>query len=187
MKVNLDKARAFADRKTWRSWLEKNHTSEQELWLVYYKNSSGKPTISYDESVEEALCFGWIDGIIQKIDEEKFARRFTPRRAGSRWSLANIARMKKLQEEGLLHASAVVPDEKTEVVPARQLDLPVPDELARELKKNSRARKTFKSLTPSHRREYLRWVTSAKREETRERRAKEAARLLAAGTKALYK
>ncbi|HVM71379.1 MAG TPA: hypothetical protein VMT91_06440, partial [Anaerolineales bacterium] len=77
------------DRATWRNWLAEHGASEREVWLVYYKAGTGLPTISYQDSLEEALCYGWVDSIIQKIDEEKYARKFTPRKPGSKWSELN--------------------------------------------------------------------------------------------------
>ena len=82
----ITKRKSFKARDAWRAWLEKNHARANELWVVFYKKNSGKPTVSYDEAVEEALCFGWIDGLTKGIDEEKFAQRFSPRRSGSVWS-----------------------------------------------------------------------------------------------------
>jgi uncharacterized protein YdeI (YjbR/CyaY-like superfamily) len=183
MKVNMDKAQPFATRRSWRAWLRKNHNKEQELWLIYYKKHTGKPTVSYNDSVEEALCFGWIDGITQRIDEERYALRFTPRRNGSAWSQSNIARMKKLQELGLLSKAAIVPTPETKVVPPRQIELPIPDELQTALRKNTKARRFFNSLAPSYRRLYVRWISSAKQDSTRLRRVNEAVALLAAGKK----
>src|SRR5512137_1551977 len=98
--VEITKRKSFKNRDAWRVWLEKNHTREKELWLVLYKKNSGKPTVSYDEAVEEALCFGWIDGVIQGIDEEKYATRFSPRRPKSIWSEANKKRVAKMIEQG---------------------------------------------------------------------------------------
>ena len=84
------------NRKTWRDWLSKNHDKEKEIWLVYYRKSSGKPTVTYPEAVEEALCFGWIDSIEKGIDSERFAGRFTPRRPKSNWSESNRVRARRL-------------------------------------------------------------------------------------------
>ncbi len=83
------------NRQEWREWLEKNHSITKKVWLVYYKTHTGKPSIPYDDSVEEAICFGWIDGIIKKLDDEKFARKFMPRRKNSHWSESNKKRAKK--------------------------------------------------------------------------------------------
>jgi uncharacterized protein YdeI (YjbR/CyaY-like superfamily) len=91
---------SFTSSKEWRKWLEKNHTKEKEAWLTYYKQASGKPSISYDESVDEAICFGWIDNRVKGIDDEKFVRRFVPRLSASAWSKLNIDRAKKMIKQG---------------------------------------------------------------------------------------
>ena len=88
------------NRDEWRRWLAKHHADKKEIWLVYYKKTSGKTGVSYDESVEEALAYGWIDGQIKTIDQESYAGRFTPRKPTSNWSESNIARVKKLLAEG---------------------------------------------------------------------------------------
>jgi uncharacterized protein YdeI (YjbR/CyaY-like superfamily) len=88
------------DREQWRRWLARHHADKREIWLVYYKKTSSKTGISYDDSVEEALAYGWIDGQIKTIDAESYAGRFTPRKAGSKWSDSNIARIKKLLADG---------------------------------------------------------------------------------------
>ena len=91
---------SVSDRKEWRSWLIENHASEKEVWLAYYKKHTGKATVSYMESVKEALCFGWIDGLKKRIDDQRYAHRFTPRRAGSKWSPQNTRLAKELIESG---------------------------------------------------------------------------------------
>lgn len=90
------------DRKAWREWLSKNHDKKSEVWLVYYRKAIGKPTVTYPEAVEEALCFGWIDSIEKSLDSERFAGRFTPRKPKSNWSLSNRERAKKLIKQGLM-------------------------------------------------------------------------------------
>jgi uncharacterized protein YdeI (YjbR/CyaY-like superfamily) len=95
----IDKALYVKDRKGWRVWLSKNHRKEKVIWLVYYRKSSGKPRIPYNDAVEEALCYGWIDGTVKKIDGERFAQRFTPRRPGSNVSQMNIERIHRLIAE----------------------------------------------------------------------------------------
>jgi uncharacterized protein YdeI (YjbR/CyaY-like superfamily) len=94
----------LATRAAWRDWLEKHHESEAAIWLIYYKKHSGRPRIPYDHAVEEALCYGWIDSTIQRLDEDRFAQRFTPRRKGSNWSQLNLQRMRKLIKEGRMTA-----------------------------------------------------------------------------------
>ena len=89
-------------RQEWRHWLSKNHDVKAEIWLMYFKKSTGKPSISYQDAVDEALCFGWIDGIDKSIDQERYAQRFTPRREKSNWSQNNIEKYNKLLEQGLV-------------------------------------------------------------------------------------
>ena len=88
------------DRESWRLWLEENHAREKEIWLIYFKKHTGKPRISYDDAVEEALCFGWIDSIVRKIDSDRYCQKFTPRREKSNWSRLNKQRVKKLLKTG---------------------------------------------------------------------------------------
>ncbi len=98
--MELTKKYFAPDRATWRLWLEQHHASESEVWLIYTKAQSQLPSIGYEESVEEALCFGWVDSLIKKIDEQRYARKFTPRRMDSAWSLTNKRRMAKVIEQG---------------------------------------------------------------------------------------
>lgn len=98
--MEITKTLYVTNRDEWRAWLSENHGSEKEIWLVYYKKHTRKPTIPYDDAVEEALCFGWIDGIEKRMDEERYAQRFTPRKAKSNWSESNKRRVKKLLEQG---------------------------------------------------------------------------------------
>jgi uncharacterized protein YdeI (YjbR/CyaY-like superfamily) len=91
-----------SNRKEWRAWLKKNYKNQKEVWLVYYKKQSGKPRIAYNDAVEEALCFGWIDSTVKTIDDEKFAQRFSVRKPNSAYSQANKERLRKLIEEGKL-------------------------------------------------------------------------------------
>ena len=95
---------SLKNRNAWRSWLEKNGRTCDEVWLVYYKKGSGRTGISYDASVEEGLCFGWIDSIIKRLDEKRCARKFTPRKPESRWAASNIARVQRLIKEGKMAA-----------------------------------------------------------------------------------
>src|SRR5664279_1188201 len=90
----------FANAEDWRTWLRENYATQSEVWLIYYKNKTGKQNISYEASVEEALCFGWIDSIIKKLDEDRYARKYTPRTNNQNWSELNIRRVKKLMSEG---------------------------------------------------------------------------------------
>jgi uncharacterized protein YdeI (YjbR/CyaY-like superfamily) len=102
-----------SSRQEWRGWLSQHHADSKEIWLVYYKKSSGKTGITYDESVEEALCFGWVDGAIKGIDEDTYAGRFTPRRAKSPWAASNRSRVVRLLQEGRMTEAglAVLPED----------------------------------------------------------------------------
>jgi uncharacterized protein YdeI (YjbR/CyaY-like superfamily) len=163
-------------RKEWRSWLEKNHKTSEEVWLRYYKKPSGKPRIPYVDAVEEALCFGWIDGKIKRINEDYYIQRFTHRRPGSRWSKYNIERIKKLTEQGLVKPAGLQAFKESVKKPYLVYDnrkdgIPViPDDLKFELKKNTTAFNNFNNFTLSGRRMYIDWLNSAKKPETRIRR-----------------
>ncbi|MGE5399031.1 MAG: YdeI/OmpD-associated family protein [Ignavibacteriales bacterium] len=98
--MDTPNALTFADRTGWQEWLEKKHMAETEVWLVLYKKHSGKPGLSYQEAVEEALCYGWIDSKALRVDEEKYMQRFTPRKNNSNWSALNLQRVEKLVKEG---------------------------------------------------------------------------------------
>ncbi len=100
--MQIGKTLYVKTRKAWRAWLSNNHNKEKEIWLIYYKKASGKPRITYDDAVEEALCYGWIDSTVKGIDDETYAQRFSIRRAKSNWSVLNIERMKKLIRENLM-------------------------------------------------------------------------------------
>jgi uncharacterized protein YdeI (YjbR/CyaY-like superfamily) len=166
------------DRAAWREWLAENGRLAGEIWLVYYKAGTGKPGISYNDSLEEALCFGWVDSIIQKIDAEKYARKFTPRRAGSKWSELNKHLVAKLVREGRMTEAGLAKvefplDEAPSSRPKRP-ELPVPDWLKAGLATSTLAWENFCKLPPSHRRNYILWVSDAKKAETRQRRIQEA-------------
>lgn len=178
-----------ASRDEWRAWLQQNHDKASEIWLVYYKKNSGKPSVSYDEAVEEALCFGWIDGITKTLDADRYAQRFTPRRHKSNWSEPNKRRVEKLIREGRMTPAGLAKisydlDAWSASVPpasAPKGDLPVPDYLKEALILNPLAWENFTNLAPSYRRDYIRWIEAAKREETRNKRIAEALELLAEG------
>jgi uncharacterized protein YdeI (YjbR/CyaY-like superfamily) len=155
--------------------------------MVFYKKHTGKPGISYDAAVEEALCFGWIDSIVKKIDEEKFARKFTPRKSRSRWSELNKKRARKMIDEGKMVETGLarIRDAKesgewfkSDLMGACSEELKVPPYFEKALEANAKARKNFNNLAPTYRRHFIGWVSSAKREETRKRRLQEAVQLL---------
>jgi len=169
-------------RARWRAWLKKNHDQEKEVWLIYYKKHSGRPRVSYNDAVEEALCFGWIDSIVQRIDKDRYAQKFTPRRRGSRWSTLNRKRVRKLIQEGIMaHAGLATlnPDvlKEKNLRPARR-EVAAPPYFLEAMRANPRARAFFEELAPSYKRNIVLWVSSAKKQETRLRRLKEAITLL---------
>ncbi len=158
------------NRNAWRSWLRKNSRSSDEVWLLYYKKNSGKPRIAYDHAVEEALCFGWIDSTVRKIDEARYAQRFTPRKPQSRWSASNIQRAKKLIADGKmtpagLKASSPKQRRETPPMPTR-----LPKDLENQFKMQSEAWEHFQHFPAGYRRITIAWVASAKKEETRRKR-----------------
>jgi uncharacterized protein YdeI (YjbR/CyaY-like superfamily) len=166
-----------SNREEWRTWLETNHDKEQEVWLVYFKAQSGKSGIDYEASVEEALCFGWIDSIIQKIDNEKYARKFNPRHVRSYWSSSNKKRMEKLIAEGRMTPVGLAKfdpqaseSSNREAQKIRKGETAIPEEVKERVMSNARAWENFQKLAPSHQRQYVSWVMSAKKQETRERR-----------------
>jgi uncharacterized protein YdeI (YjbR/CyaY-like superfamily) len=173
-----------ADRAAWRAWLEENHALETEVWLVYYKKHTARPRVPYDAAVEEALCFGWIDSTVRRLDDERFIQRFTPRKDAGNWSESNRRRVRKLIAEGRMTEAGLakigegVLDAPPETKP-KQKDVSVPRFVREALKGTPNAWENFRRLAPSYRRDYVGWITGAKREETRERRLKEAAALLA--------
>ncbi len=173
------------DRESWRKWLEEHGGTEAEVWLVYSKAGSGRKTISYPESLEEALCFGWVDSIIQKIDDESYARKFTPRRAGSKWSELNKHLVAKLVKEGRMTETGLAKvdfalDEAPKARPKRP-PLPLPEWLKEALMEHPAAWEGFQKLPPSHQRNYIGWISDAKREETRQKRIRYAIERLEQG------
>lgn len=172
-------------RKAWRAWLERNHGSAAEIWLVFHKQHTGTLAVEYEAAVEEALCFGWVDSLVRRLDEGRFARKFTPRRTDSVWSESNRRRYAEVEARGLLAPAGRgrPPTGRVPVAPARRTFAKVPPYIARALKAEPRALATFGRLTPEQRRKYLGWVDAAKREETKTRRLTEAVRLLKRGEK----
>ena len=160
----------------WRNWLAQNHDREQEIWLVYFKPSSGKSNIDYESSVEEALCFGWIDSIIQKIDEQRYARKFNPRRMGSKWSETNKRRVLKAMREGRMTEAGMAKvtfdlGEVDTTRPKQKRTTPVmPAKVEQALKIRPGVWEAFQKISPSYRRNYILWLSDAKKQETFERR-----------------
>lgn len=173
-------------RTRWRQWLATHHASVSEVWLVFHKRHTGRDSLDYEAAVEEALCFGWIDSLVKRLDDDRYARKFTPRKADSRWSTANRRRYAKLQAEGRLAPAGLklAPTAGSSYAPRPSMSVSVvPEYIEQALKARKGAWEYVESLAPSYRRMYIGWIDSAKREETKRRRLQEALRLLAAGKK----
>ena len=166
----------FARPAVWREWLRKNHAKVNELWVGFYKTSSDKPSITWKESVDEALCYGWIDGLRQGIDAESYRIRFTPRKATSIWSKGNTARVAELEAEGRMTdagraAFAKRKESKSGVYSfERETPAELPADWQSRFEKKRKAWSFFSSQAPSYRRVAYHWVMSAKQDATRLRR-----------------
>lgn len=174
------------DRQHWRAWLAEHHATAPGVWLVYYKQQSGKPRVAYADAVEEALCFGWIDSRPNAIDDERYMQFFSPRKPGSPWSKLNKQRIERLLAEGLVAPAGLA------MIEAAQRDgswtaydeienLRVPDDLAAALNANDAARRSFEAFGSSSKKQILWWIVSAKRPETRARRVAQIVEAAAAG------
>jgi uncharacterized protein YdeI (YjbR/CyaY-like superfamily) len=167
--------RFFRTPADFRKWLEKNHATATELLVVFYKKDSGKPSITWPESVDEALCFGWIDGIRKRLDEVSYQIRFTPRRCGSIWSAINIkragelAKQKRMRPAGL-EAFATRIENKSRLYSYEQRPAELPQAYSKIFKKNAAAWKFFQAQAPSYRKTTTWWIVSAKQEATRLKR-----------------
>jgi uncharacterized protein YdeI (YjbR/CyaY-like superfamily) len=177
------------NRDDWRDWLRRNHASESEVWLVFFKKSAPKSNLSYNDAVEEAVCFGWIDGVKRSLDEHRHMHRFSPRKPDSQWSRSNKERVRRMVDAGLMVEAgekAVAQAKKSGAWDAPSEPpgpLPMPPEFDAKLRRNKKAQAFFDSLAPSYRRQFVDWVASAKQEDTRQRRMQEALALLTKGKK----
>jgi uncharacterized protein YdeI (YjbR/CyaY-like superfamily) len=176
-------------RADWRRWLAQNHDKETGIWLVCLKKQLGKPTLDYEAVVEEALCYGWIDSIIKKVDSNRYARKLTPRKPDSFWSESNKQRVAKLIRQGRMTRFGLAKinaakrsglwtrSAKPSIAPG------ISAEFLRALAKNKKASVFFAQLAPSYQKQFTSWIAVAKRPETRQRRIKESIALLARGEK----
>ena len=175
------------DRETWRGWLLENHTSRKEIWLILYKKHTKEKCVSYEEAVEEAVCFGWIDGIMKRIDDRKHTIRFSPRRKGSVWSEANLKRAERMMDQGKMMSSGLEiyeqrdPQKSPPSAPYRGKEIPAPGFIEKKLMEDPEVWEIFKSLPPSHKNMYIGWISTAKKEETKLRRIKKAMEMLRKG------
>ncbi|MDX6710456.1 MAG: hypothetical protein QOH96_1472 [Blastocatellia bacterium] len=169
------KTKFFKSPADFRKWLQDNHASADELWVGFYKKGSGRQSITWPESVDEALCFGWIDGIRKSVDEESYTIRFTPRRVGSIWSTVNINRAQALIIEGRMHqigldAFLAKKENKSGIYSYEQRKDQLDKPFEKILRQNRSAWDFFQTQSPAYRRAAVWWVVSAKREETRLKR-----------------
>jgi uncharacterized protein YdeI (YjbR/CyaY-like superfamily) len=170
-------------RPQWRAWLGKNHASSQGVWLVFHKKHTGVESIPYEDAVREALCFGWIDSLVKRVDEDRYLLKMTPRKATSKWSDVNRKRWAELNSAGLLAAAGVAAAPTDNRYAARPKIPELPPYIAKAFKSNPAAWKFFQELAPTYRRNFVVWIHIAKRPETREKRIRESIELLASGQK----
>ncbi len=163
------------DLAEWHAWLEQNHASVKETWLIFYKVHTGQPCIDYEDSVQEALCYGWIDSLIQRIDDQTYARKFTPRTNTAKWSDSNQRRVAKLIREGRMTQAGLekLGDMPVDGAERQARPFVIPPAIEAQIRANPAAWENFNRLAPSQRRLYIGWATSAKRAETVARRLKE--------------
>jgi uncharacterized protein YdeI (YjbR/CyaY-like superfamily) len=169
------KAMFFADGEAFRAWLEEHHATEKELWVGFHKRGSGNGGITWSEAVDEALCYGWIDGVMRRIDDASYALRFTRRKPNSTWSAVNLTKVSRLIEAGRMREPGMrAYEQRTEsrsrTYAHEQAEIAFPAEMLSRFKEHSEAWAFFQNQAPWYQRAATWWVISAKREETRERR-----------------
>lgn len=179
-------------RRQWRQWLEKNHASSPGIWLIYYKKSSGKARVTYNDAVEEALCFGWIDSLPRKLDDKKAMLKFTPRKPKSIWSKLNKERVEKLISQRLMTVAGLAKTEQAKKDGSWDAlntsnfhadSNTLPGDLQKALIKNKEAFSNFNSFPTGYRLRFLFWIDSARRPETRKARIRQTVLMAAAGKK----
>jgi uncharacterized protein YdeI (YjbR/CyaY-like superfamily) len=168
------KPKFFTSTSAFRAWLEQHHETSKELWVGFYKKRTGKPTITWSESVDVALCFGWIDGIRKTIDDASYMNRFTPRRPGSKWSAINVKKVKQLQKLGLMHPAGLkrFHERKDHAgYSYEQRDSILMDsKFEKQFRSHKKAWEFFQKQPPWYKKVSVYWIMSAKQEETRVRR-----------------
>lgn len=156
--MEITKTLHVTDRKKWRAWLRKHYKTEKEIWLVYYKKATGKPRIEYNDAVEEALCFGWIDSIVKSLDEERSVQRFSPRKPKSKYSPANKERLRKL-----LKQRKVIKDVRETLGDILEETFRVPDDILREIQVNKEAWKHFQKFSDAYKRIRIGFIDGARK------------------------
>ena len=170
-------------RVAWRRWLAKHHASSPGIWLVRHKQHTRVQSMSYEDLVREALCFGWVDSLVKRLDDDRYAIKVTPRKPTSKWSDINRRRWKELEAAGLLAAPGRAAAPTGNSYAPRPSIPKLPAYVARAFKANLKAWQHFRALPPTDRRDFVVWIHTAKRPETRQRRIRESIELLSAGRK----
>lgn len=156
--MNIMKTFYVSDRKKWRAWLRQHYKTENEIWLVYYKKGSGKPRIEYNDAVEEALCFGWIDSTVRSMDEQRFAQRFSPRKPGSPYSPANKERLKFL-----LKKKKVIKEVRDTLNDLADEKFVMPEDILTQIKSNKEAWKHFQTFSEAYKRIRIGFIDGARK------------------------
>ena len=160
--MEIGKTLYVADRKAWRAWLRKNYNKKSEIWLVYYKLNSGKKRIPYNDSVEEALCYGWIDSIVKPIDGEKFAQRFSPRRPGSQLSETNRERVRRLIKRRKMTAAGLAAIKHAYRQAEKPKRLMLSEDILKALKADNQTWANFQRFSPTYKRIRLWWIEASR-------------------------
>jgi uncharacterized protein YdeI (YjbR/CyaY-like superfamily) len=165
----------FATSTEWRAWLEKNHADKSEVFVGFYRKASGRPTMTWSEAVDQALCFGWIDGVRKGIDDISYTNRFTPRRPDSNWSAVNIKKVEELTKQGLMRPAGLAAferrfTERTKNYSYERANAKLDDSYEKRFRANKGAWAFWESQPAGYRRTATWWVVSAKKVETRQRR-----------------
>jgi uncharacterized protein YdeI (YjbR/CyaY-like superfamily) len=181
----MENSKYFTDLAEWKNWLSKNHDKENILWMIFYKKHTKKICISYKDALQEALCWGWIDSLIKRIDDEKYARKFTPRTNLKNWSEINKQHIRELivanrmTEFGLTKIDLRILDDP----PENKANLEISEYILIELNKHPKAKLNFDKLAPSAKQNYIGWINDAKRDETKLRRLLKAIEMLKSNKK----
>jgi uncharacterized protein YdeI (YjbR/CyaY-like superfamily) len=170
-------------RERWRRWLAKHQASSAGVWLVRHKQHTGVKSMAYEDLVSEALCFGWVDSLVKRIDDDRYAIKVTPRKPTSKWSKVNRRRWNELKAASLLAAPGLAAAPTGKGYAPRPRIPQLPAYIAKAITTNLQAWRHFQSLAPTYRRDFVVWIHTAKRPETRERRIRESIELLSAGKK----
>jgi uncharacterized protein YdeI (YjbR/CyaY-like superfamily) len=181
---DIEKQLLFQNKDEWRDWLQENHATQKEALVVIKKNNAARPGVSYEEAVEEAVCFGWIDGVMKSTAGETFVLRFSPRKKGSIWSVSNQKRVEKLTEQGRMTDAGLAKVREAqengewEAAIRREDITNIPDDFREALNRSTTAQTNFEKISPSQKKQFLYWINSARTDGTRQRRIQETVRMI---------